>query len=246
MAKALAINGAKRVYIIGRRKEHLDKLAQEHPSIVPLVGDVSSKESMLKVTEEIQADTGFINVLIANAGIAQTAKEPDESSTVAEAQELLLDIASEKFNQILDINLISVYYTVMAFLTLLDAGNKKKNIPQRSQVMLTSSMVALNRESRGGIAYSLSKAALIQLAERLPKYLLPFDIRINTLAPGRTSLFLKKSLSSLLRQQLIMIWPLFRSIPICHECILHGRKRGHSRRISSEIHDPGWQVGITV
>ncbi|KAL9577389.1 MAG: hypothetical protein Q9212_006393 [Teloschistes hypoglaucus] len=48
MANALAANGAHKVYIIGRRKEVLEAAAKESPhgNIVPLVGDVTSKDSL--------------------------------------------------------------------------------------------------------------------------------------------------------------------------------------------------------
>ena len=37
MAKALAGAGARKVYILGRRKEVLEGAAKTHPSIVPVV-----------------------------------------------------------------------------------------------------------------------------------------------------------------------------------------------------------------
>lgn len=46
MARALALNGASKVYIIGRRKEKLEETANSvsTKNIIPLVGDVTSKE----------------------------------------------------------------------------------------------------------------------------------------------------------------------------------------------------------
>jgi NADP-dependent 3-hydroxy acid dehydrogenase YdfG len=48
IAKALDENGAKAVYIIGRRKETLEKAAKQgvNGTIIPLQGDMTSKESL--------------------------------------------------------------------------------------------------------------------------------------------------------------------------------------------------------
>lgn len=48
MARALALNGESKVFIIGRREEALKKTAASVPSknIIPIPGDVTSKESL--------------------------------------------------------------------------------------------------------------------------------------------------------------------------------------------------------
>ena len=72
MTKALALNGARKVYIIGRRKEVLEAAAKESPhgNIVLLVGDVTSKDAVQSIVSHIEKEFGFINVLIANSGIS--------------------------------------------------------------------------------------------------------------------------------------------------------------------------------
>lgn len=67
MTKALALNGAAKVYIVGRRKEPLEAAAKESPhgNIIPLQGDVTSKDSLQSIVTHIEQDTGYINVLIA-------------------------------------------------------------------------------------------------------------------------------------------------------------------------------------
>ena len=56
-------NGAK-VYIVGRRKEKLDEAASLHKNITPIVGDVTSKDSLVQVAEQIQKELGYVNLLI--------------------------------------------------------------------------------------------------------------------------------------------------------------------------------------
>ena len=69
MAKALALNGAHKVYIIGRRKEVLEAAAKESPhgNIIPLVGDATSKDSLRSIATYIEKDIGYVNVVIANS-----------------------------------------------------------------------------------------------------------------------------------------------------------------------------------
>lgn len=71
MAKALALNGAHKVFITGRRTEVLEDAAKESPhgNIIPIPGDVTSKESLLSVAERIRSDVGYLNLLVANAGM---------------------------------------------------------------------------------------------------------------------------------------------------------------------------------
>lgn len=68
MTKALALNGAHKVYIVGRRKEVLEKAAQISSNIVPIVGDVTSKDSLKAIAAQVQSEVGYVNLLIANSG----------------------------------------------------------------------------------------------------------------------------------------------------------------------------------
>jgi NADP-dependent 3-hydroxy acid dehydrogenase YdfG len=71
MTKAFANNGATKVYIVGRRQEKLEGAAREassHGNIIPIVGDVTSKESLAAISERIKRETGYINLLCCNSG----------------------------------------------------------------------------------------------------------------------------------------------------------------------------------
>lgn len=74
----------------------------------------------------------------------------------------------------------------MAFLDLLDAGNKKHNVPQDSQVLVTSSIAGFSRFVASSFAYSTSKAAATHLVKMLSTTFaqLSFRIRVNLIAPG--------------------------------------------------------------
>jgi NAD(P)-dependent dehydrogenase (short-subunit alcohol dehydrogenase family) len=73
--------------------------------------------------------------------------------------------------------------TVAAFLGLLDAGNQKGNVEQKSQIVITSSIGAYNRVPLGW-AYGASKAAVIHLSKQFSTVFSGHDIRSNVIAPG--------------------------------------------------------------
>jgi len=82
--QALAANGAK-VYITGRRMEALENAAKEHQpangkggEIIP-VGpcDVTKKEDLQKLVEEVGRREKCIHTLVCNAGVSGPKAEPE-------------------------------------------------------------------------------------------------------------------------------------------------------------------------
>lgn len=171
-AKALDANGAKAVYIVGRREASLQEAASQavNGKIIPITGDVSDKESLAKVAEQVRKEQGYVNVLFANAGIigpkvADLLPKTDKKPTLKQIQEAMLKPPMEDFTQAAHVNNTAVFYTAMAFLDLLDEGNKKGNVPQRSQILVTSSIAGFSRSVAAGFSYSTSKAAVTHLVK---------------------------------------------------------------------------------
>ncbi|KAF7194352.1 Short-chain dehydrogenase/reductase SAT3 [Pseudocercospora fuligena] len=191
-ARALDANGAKAVYIVGRREQTLKDAAKTgvNGTIKPIVGDVTDKESLLRVVDQVRKEQGFINLLFANAGVMG----PSHSQVIAngnkpsikEFQEAMLKPDISEYTQAQHVNNSGVFYTSMAFLDLLDAGNKKKNVPQDSQILVTSSIAGFSRFLASSFAYSTSKAAVTHLVKMLSTNFaqLGFRIRVNVIAPG--------------------------------------------------------------
>lgn len=188
MARALALNGAHKVYIVGRRKDVLEKAAQSVSTnnIIPLVGDVTSKEAISSVVTTITSEVGYINLLLANSGMLgpQATQKITPESSIADVQKAWGNASIDEFADTFKLNTAAVWYTVVAFLGLLDAGNKKGNVEQKSQVIATSSIGGFNRLVPGGFAYGQSKAATTHMMKQLATCLAPFGIRSNVLAPG--------------------------------------------------------------
>lgn len=189
-ARALDANGAKAVYIIGRREDTLKTAAAsaENGTIKPIVGDVTDKESLKKVVDQIQQEQGYVNLLFANAGVMgpSHASAVANKKTVKEYSQALFEPSVEDFDWTSHVNSTGVFYTVLAFMELLDAGNQKRNIPQESQVIVTSSVAGFSRSLGVGFAYSASKAAVNHLVKMLSTAFATnqFHIRVNAINPG--------------------------------------------------------------
>lgn len=90
----------------------------------------------------------------------------------------------DEMTKTFELNTVAVFSCIMAFLDLLDKGNKKGNLQQKSQIIATSSIAGFNRNAPGGFSYGQSKAATTHLMKQLGTQLVPYDIRCNTIAPG--------------------------------------------------------------
>ncbi|KAI0133494.1 hypothetical protein BJ170DRAFT_606476 [Xylariales sp. AK1849] len=188
MAKALAENGAI-VYILGRRLEVLQSAAESigKPTVKALVCDVTSKDSLKSVADTVRQEVGYLNLVVCNSGISgpQTPRPTaDAKLTLEEFAQVNFDVPMEDYTKTFAVNTSAVWYTAMAFLTLLDAGNKKGNVFQKSQVIATSSIGGFNKANTGGFAYGQSKAACTHLIKHLATALPKWDIRANVICPG--------------------------------------------------------------
>lgn len=111
---------------------------------------------------------------------------PPAGADIKELQKALWESKHEDFQETLNVNAISVYYTTVAFLELLDKGNRHGGIPGvTSQVVTISSIAGFRRDGKtAGIAYGLSKAASTHLGKLLANILKDWNIRSNIIAPG--------------------------------------------------------------
>lgn len=202
MAEALAVNGARKVYLLGRRADVIKQAAAKYPDImVPIVCDVISKESLQSAVDQITAETGYINLLVANSGIGGPRNNYDSSLSVSDLRAKLLSPSMEDFTQTFHVNVTGAWFTMASFLELLDAGNKHavsgaagafgapvegaKNPSIQSQVVFTASLAAFSRAWYTAPAYGGSKVAILHLMKQAATNLAPYGIRANALAPGR-------------------------------------------------------------
>jgi len=171
---------------MGRRREVIEEAAQSMnlPNVTPLQGDVSSRESLDTLVSLVEADEGHLNLLVCNAGIGgPQVKSPQPGTTLDDWRAQQLVVPMEEFERTFQVNTTAVWYTAMTFLKLLDNGNKKGNLEQKSQIIVTSSIGGFNRKAPGGWAYGQSKAAVNHLVKQLGVTLTHWDIRYDLLLP---------------------------------------------------------------
>ncbi|KAI0754592.1 NAD-P-binding protein [Daedaleopsis nitida] len=192
IAKALEANGAV-VYIVSRRLDVLQAAADEHNrrgNLIALQGDVTCRESMRAVAETVRTRHGYINLLVNNAGLAKNflPKLPGPGEVdMKKYQELLWNAGSpQEFTSAFDVNVSAVWYTALAFLDLLDAGNKRGNTPGvTSQILTVASGGAFRKDDKVfSVPYTLSKSAATHLGKMLAHFLKDWQIRSNVIAPG--------------------------------------------------------------
>jgi len=194
-ARALDANGAAAVYVVGRRESTLKEAAKTavNGNIIPIVGDVTDKASLQAVAERVRNEQGYVNLLFANAGVSGPKVRDSiptlakgEKPSIEEIQRGLWEPEMQAFTQPSHVNTTAVFYTAVAFLDLLDAGNKKRNVSQDSQIVVTSSVAGFSRFLASGFAYSTSKAAVNHLVKMLSTFFAQqgHHIRCNLIAPG--------------------------------------------------------------
>lgn len=167
IGRAIAYRFAKegaQVILTGRNQTKLNDAVNEiGGSASTVVADVTKSEDLDRVYDHIRSRHGSLDILVANAGIIETAS---------------LEAASaDHFDRTFDTNVKGLFFTVQKALPLLNTG---------SSVVLVSSVahkVALPNYS----VYAASKAAVRSLARTFAAELLPSGIRVNSLSPGPTN-----------------------------------------------------------
>ncbi|KAK6811124.1 hypothetical protein RU639_012945 [Aspergillus parasiticus] len=135
-------------------------------TVIRIQCDATNQSALKAAVAHIEAETGYINLLIANSGSVPP------GSSITELQETLYNIPMQDLTNTFHVNGTAVFYTTVAFLGLLDAGNRNGSYCNgRSQVIATSSIASFNRRISAGFAYSTSKAATTMMMKVLATYL---------------------------------------------------------------------------
>jgi NAD(P)-dependent dehydrogenase (short-subunit alcohol dehydrogenase family) len=165
-ARLLAGKGAQ-VAAAARRVERLEALARACEGlpgrVVPLALDVSSVAAIEAGIGQAAQALGGLDVLINNAGIAET----ERALSVSEAQ----------WDAQLDVNLKGCFFAAQAAAKLMagqEAGGAIVNIAS----------ILGERVSASVAPYAISKAGLIQMTKALALEWARHRIRVNALAPG--------------------------------------------------------------
>ena len=173
-ALRLAEAGAK-VVVASRNQVRNRQVAAEieqrfQRQAVPLAVDVAERQAVEALVEKVIEEFGHVDVLVNNAGICRLSQPFEELEDAA-------------WDAVLDVNVKGVLHCVRAVIPLFKEQKAGKIVN-----------VASLAGEVGGIAtaadYVASKAAVIGLTKSLARYLGPYQVNVNAVAPGfiRTSM----------------------------------------------------------
>jgi short-subunit dehydrogenase len=160
------LNQGNTVAAVARRKEKLIELYQEVQSLQGTLkiypGDVTDKQCMAEIITAIEIDLGSLDLVIANAGIAN--------------QHLTANLDLEAFEQIIQTNVIGVFNTLVPTIDVMMRHH-------RGHIVTISSLAAFNSIPRIA-SYCASKTALNYQLTGLYWTLKPYGINVTTICPG--------------------------------------------------------------
>jgi NAD(P)-dependent dehydrogenase (short-subunit alcohol dehydrogenase family) len=188
-AQALAANGAK-VYIAGRRKEALEKAAaSHHPGsqggeiIACEPCDVRRKADLDNLIKQISSKEKHVNLLVTAAGVSGPKAEPNSEEASDLKANLWDNETPEQWNETYNTDVTAVYFSVVAFLPLLQAGSESYGHLSAS-VIVISSMSGIMRHAQGHFSYNAAKGATAHLSKLMSAEFQKAGIRVNSIAPG--------------------------------------------------------------
>ncbi|MFT4241825.1 MAG: SDR family oxidoreductase [Acidovorax sp.] len=164
----LAAQCKAKVVIAARRKDRLEKLANElktlgSPEVTALSLDVGSEDSIAQAFAAIDASGQPLDVVVNNAGIS--------------GEGMALKLPTETFDDIMNINVRGVW------LVAVYAARRWKDAGRGGSIVNIASIQG-ERVMPGITPYSASKAAVVHMTKSLALEWARYGIRVNAIEPG--------------------------------------------------------------
>ena len=149
------------VFITGRRQAELDKaVAEIGRNVTGVQGDVSNLDDLDRLYKEVETKKGKLDVLFANAGIAEPVPTPD--------------VTPEHYDRTFDINTRGVFFAVHKALPLMKDGGS----------IIVNGSGAWRKGIPMYAAYAATKAALRSFVRTWTAEFAGKGIRANVISPG--------------------------------------------------------------
>ena len=194
IVKKFLENGAT-VVLFGSRQESVDNalenLKNENAGwkVKGMHPDLTDAKAIDEAISNIKNEYGKIDILVNNAGISQSTP--------------LYDYTPEEFDQIIGLNVNSLFYTILPVA-------KKMKEQGGGSIINISSMVSITGQT-GGVGYPTSKFAVNGLTLSLARELGKDKIRVNAVAPGITETDMVAALPDEIKEGIIAAIPLGRT-----------------------------------
>ncbi len=152
--------------------------------VLPITADVTSKEQVEQLVEQVNEKFGGIDVLVNNAGIIR--------------DNLIRNISEQDWDQVLNVNLKGAFLCCQAVFPTLKSQQSGKIVNIVSRAWLGSI---------GQANYTASKGGLVSLTRSLALEFARFQINVNAVAPGAIDTPMTQGMSPEGRERLIRMQP---------------------------------------
>jgi NAD(P)-dependent dehydrogenase (short-subunit alcohol dehydrogenase family) len=137
-----------------------------------ILGDLTKSEDIDRVVAEATSQLGPLDILVHNAGgdIAAAGGKPDPNDSV--------HISAEDVRAVIDRNLLSTIFVCQRV--------AQEMMVRRSGRIVTIGSVAAFKGRTNASIYATAKAGALHYARCLADQMRPFNVTVNTIAPGDT------------------------------------------------------------
>src|ERR1700728_5347097 len=150
--------------------------------------DVTDQRSITSAAERIRNEFGRLDVLIQNAAISNTKRQPGQSMEAYAKTTRPSNVALDEMRAVWDTNVFGVLAVYQAMLPLLrnTPGSRIVNVSSGVGSLTTNSDPAFPYRAIFGPVYPSSKTALNALTVAMALELEPEGIKVNAVSPGYT------------------------------------------------------------
>jgi NAD(P)-dependent dehydrogenase (short-subunit alcohol dehydrogenase family) len=186
VAKDLAARGL--TVLVGSRGRDPRAATEVGLGAVALQLDVTDQASVTSAAERIRNEFGRLDVLIQNAGISNTKKQPGQSVEEYAKTTRPGNVDLDEMRAVWDTNVFGVLAVYQAMLPLLrkTPGSRIVNVSSGLGSLTTNSNSAFPYRAIFGPVYPASKTALNALTVAMSIELEPEGIKVNAVSPGFT------------------------------------------------------------
>ena len=184
IAKIFVENGCAVAFTYNSNKEAADdlvaELSSEEVKVKGYKSNAANYNEAQKLVEEVLVDFESIDILVNNAGITK--------------DNLLMRMSEEDFDQVIEINLKSIFNMTKAI--------QRTFLKQRHGSLIHMSSVVGVKGNAGQSNYAASKAGMIGFSKSVALELGSRNIRSNVIAPG----FIETEMTDKLSEDIVQGW----------------------------------------
>ena len=184
IAKIFVENGCAVAFTFNSNKEAADdlvaELSSEEVKVKGYKSNAANYNEAQKLVKEVLVDFGSLDILVNNAGITK--------------DNLLMRMSEEDFDQVIEINLKSIFNMTKAI--------QRTFLKQRHGSLIHMSSVVGVKGNAGQANYAASKAGMIGFSKSVALELGSRNIRSNVIAPG----FIETEMTDKLSEEVVQGW----------------------------------------